>query len=412
MNKENEPLPPEAVQMGSKYTKAIKSYYGMDNKMKKILIITTVGGFLTQFEMNDVKILKELGYEIQYASNFDNPVYTIDENLLKKNKIKKHQIPIKKHPIYFINNIKALCEIIDIIKREKINVIHCHNPMGGVVGRIAGALLGKQKPILIYTAHGFHFYKGAPLLNWVCYYPVEKLLARYTDYLITINHEDYNRGKKFYRPEKSNKVYCIPGVGVDVVKYGHSTKEMKQIKKELGVPEDKYFILSVGEVNQNKNHQLMLQVIKALEDRPIYYGICGKGNGEEVLQKKIEELKLENKVQLFGYRNDIPDILASADCFTFPSKREGFGIAAIEAMAAGLPVIASDCRGTREYMHHGKNGFLCDINRIDTFIDAVCRLLDDQSNRNIMKEKCKQTAADFSIDETEKIMRVVYNQLP
>ncbi len=380
--------------------------------MKKILIITTVSGFLTQFEMNDVKILKELGYEIHYASNFYNSVYTIDENLLKKSYIKKHHIPIKKHPIHFIENMKALFCVIHILKTEKINAIHCHNPMGGVLGRIAVALLRKQKPISIYTAHGFHFYKGAPLLNWICYYPTERILSRYTDYLITINHEDYNRAQKFYGKKAKDKVYCIPGVGVDVLKYGYSTKQSYQTKQELGVPEDQFFIVSVGEVNQNKNHQLILQVIKLLEDKPIYYGICGKGNGEEILQKKIEDLNLAHKVQMFGYRNDIPDILACADCFTFPSIREGFGIAAIEAMAAGLPVIASNCRGTREYMEHEKNGFLCDVNKIDTFTKAIETLLDDGTKINDMKEKCKKTAEKFSISETEKIMRVVYNQLP
>ena len=170
----------------------------MVRPMKKILIVTTVGGFLPQFEMNDVKLLMEQGYEIHYASNFQNPVYQLDREALEAKGLKLHPIDIQKSPAKIGRNLKALFQLCTILREEDVSVVHCHNPMGGVLGRIAATCLPKHKrPYVIYTAHGFHFYRGAPFFNWMFFYPTERLLAGCTDCLITINHEDAQRAEKF-----------------------------------------------------------------------------------------------------------------------------------------------------------------------------------------------------------------------
>lgn len=377
--------------------------------MKHALIITTIGGFLPQFEMNDVKILQENGYTVHYASNFKNPVYDIDEKKLQEMGLVLHHIDICKSPFHVIKNAGACLKLRKIIKKEQIRLVHCHNPMGGVLGRLA-ALLCRRKVCVIYTAHGFHFYKGAPKKNWLLYGTAERLLAHCTDRLITINHEDYENAKRFGL-RRGGKVEYIPGVGVDIAKFRKIEELRPGKRRELALPEGAFHVVSVGELNENKNHKAVIRAIARLGGNDIYYSICGSGPLEIQLQEEIKALGLQQRVRLLGYRTDVAEVLQSADCFAFPSKREGLGIAAIEALACEVPMIAADNRGTREYVRDGGNGIMCDANSEQDFANAICRLKESVSLRRQLAEGCRQTAERFSIEATDKIMRRIYGEV-
>lgn len=379
-------------------------------KMKKILIITTIGGFLPQFEMNDVKILMEQGYEVHYASNFANPVYELDTELLEKTGIKLHPLNIQKSPLQLRRNMRALKEIISILRREEISVIHCHNPIGGVLGRLAAVAGGPAKPYVIYTAHGFHFYDGAPLLNWLLFFPAEFLLAGYTDSIITINREDDVRARR-HLAGRLKAVYRIPGVGVRTSRFAPDSDVRRQVRKALQIQEDTFYILSVGELNRNKNHEVIIRAIARLKDPRICYGICGKGYRREYLEKLVREKGMEHQVRFFGFRNDIPEMLQGADCFAFPSKREGLGIAALEAMAAGLPMITSDCRGTREYMEDNVTGYVCRSGRVSEYARLIREMKEHPERRREMSGVCQSVAERFNLDRTDRIMREIYGNL-
>lgn len=377
--------------------------------MKNALIVTSISGFVPQFEMNDVKLLQKNGYTVHYASDFENPVYSINQEKLEKEGLILHHIDIKKSPKQLKMNIRALHQLKEIIVRENIQLIHCHNPMGGVIGRVA-ARGSKGRPYVIYTAHGFHFYNGAPKKNWIFFYAVEKFLARNTNRLITINKEDYKRAKKF-RLRRNGKVERIPGVGVDTIKFQKKEELRSRKRQELGIPENAFHIVSVGELNDNKNHAVIINAIVNIKEKDIYYSICGKGDREEMLQEMIQQYHLEHRVHLLGYRTDVEEVLQSADCFAFPSKREGLGIAAIEAMACGVPVIAADNRGTREYMQHGWNGIVCDREQPEQFAKAIKSLKRSLRRRKQMAVNCRKTAERFSINATDKVMRRVYKEI-
>lgn len=201
--------------------------------MKKVLFVTTISGFLPQFEKNDAKILKEMGFEIHYASNFTNPIYTFDREELLTQGIITHQIDIEKSPTKFVKNQRTIKQIKTIIDENNIDMVHCHNPMGGVTARMAAAI-SKKKPYVIYTAHGFHFYKGAPLLNWMLFYLAERILAHLTDQIITINREDYLRAERFHL-KKGGKVSQIHGVGVDKNRFAPKKQIDQEKRKELGI---------------------------------------------------------------------------------------------------------------------------------------------------------------------------------
>lgn len=367
--------------------------------MKKALIIATVGGFLSKFETNDAKLLQEMGYEVHYASDFQNRIYDFDEQELKEDGYVLHHINMRKNPFRIISLIKAIVNVKKVIQQENIELIHCHTPVGGVVGRVASRVC-KKKLYVIYTAHGFHFYKGAPLLNWLLYYPVEYMLSKYTDCLITINQEDYKRSGRFL----NKRNVWIPGVGIDVSRFRPGTE--KNISPEQG-----FHLVSVGELNDNKNHKTVIKALEVLRDANIYYDIYGKGPGEAKLKKLIVEKGLEEQVRICGYHPRVEAILQQADCFVFPSLREGLGMAALEAMACGVPVIAADNRGTREYMEDGVNGIVCAPRKVLEFARAIQRIKEDENLRKELGSNAQTTVKKFTISENEKIMRRVYEKI-
>lgn len=377
--------------------------------MKNVLIVTTISGFLPQFEKNDVKILKEYGYTVHYASNFKNPVYEFDRDGLIEMGLKLHHIDIQKSPGHFRENIRAFRQLRQVIEKEKIQVLHCHNPMGGVIGRCAAASV-KEKPYVLYTAHGFHFYDGAPLKNWLFFYTAERGLAHVTDQIITINQEDNRRARNL--PLRTGGVAVqIHGVGVDAGRFCLRPELRAAKRKELGIGEREFHIVTAAELNGNKNQRTVIEAIAELNRTDIRYSICGKGPWEERLKELISHLHLEGQVQVLGYRTDMEEILQTADCFAFPSRREGLGIAAIEALLCGVPLIAADNRGTREYTVPDVNGILCRADDVGAYAKAIERLYTDRPYRADLASGCRASAGPFVTEEVEKTMRSVYRRV-
>lgn len=294
--------------------------------------------------------------------------------------------------------------------------------MGGLLARLA-ADRSNRKPKVLYTAHGFHFYKGAPLWNWCVYYPVEKFLARKTDGIITINEEDCCNAKKFTLRE-NGKVYKIPGVGLDLNRFqseivkedyikNNESQEITNYKsqKNKDCEKNRFDIVTIGELNKNKNHQVVIKAIKRLHRDDIYYTIYGRGKNKEKLEALIKRLELEKYVQLKGYTIEPERVLEEADCFAFPSIREGLGMAALEALACKVPVISSDNRGTREYMQNGYNGVVCFSNDPKEYAKAIEELAASEERRVHMGKNGRITAEKYGIKSTEDVMRLIYRTL-
>lgn len=376
--------------------------------MRKVLFVTTISGFLPQFEKNDVKLLGEMGCEVHYASNFRNPVYAFDKKELKKQGVFLHHIDIAKSPAKIRENFAAIKQLRSVIDENDIDIIHCHNPMGGVAGRVAAGT-GRRKPYVIYTAHGFHFYEGAPLLNWLLYYPAERFLARFTNQLVTINKEDYVRAQGF-RLRPGGNIVQIHGVGVNYERFCPNTGAGERMRKRLGIPRDAFHIVTAAELNANKNQKVVIEAIARLGKKDIYYSICGKGDNEKSLKALATEKHLEKQVRFLGYRTDMEEVLRSADCFAFPSRREGLGVAAIEALLCGVPLIAADNRGTREYAINGINSIVCRPDSVEDFQEAIDLLYQDVDARVRMADACRASAGKFTINETGRTMKEVYKK--
>jgi glycosyltransferase EpsD len=385
----------------------------------KALIVTSVYGFLSKFERQNVRLLQEMGFEVHYASNHDNVVYKTDHDEMQEMGVIFHNIPISQSPLAIATNRKAAFKLKQIITEENIDIVHCHTPTGGMVARLACRNLDVY---MIYTAHGFHFYKGARPIHNLIYYSAEDLMSRWTDCIVTINHEDENAAKTMH----ASKVYRIPGVGIDSDYYRLTyDTDRDRAREKLGIEPDVFFMISVGELRENKNQMIILKTLarirkKMAEDEAkrklkpgtlkIKYGLIGSGRQEDEMREYVEKNDLSDMVCFYGYKSDIRVYLAAADVMVFPSIREGLGMAALEALSTGLPVIASENRGSKEYIIDRRNGLLVSEDSTKAYSKAVLEamLREQDSNDLSRRENIRESVSGFSRSETEKIMRKVY----
>ena len=319
---------------------------------EKVLMLASTASMIQQFNMDNIEILQELGYEVEVACNFYVGNTCTPEKVeelkhdLDDAGVAYHQVDFARNPIHVGRLFQAYLQVKCLCQRQGYEFIHCHTPIGSVVSRMVGRRCGIP---VMYTAHGFHFYKGAPLKNWLLYYPVEKFFARWTKTLITITDEDFARAKEKL-PIK--QVEHIHGIGVDLDYYDKSDREREFIRRsyrqQLGIMPDEYMLFSVGELNDNKNHETVLEVIHEINNKKIKYFICGIGDKREYYESLIQKWNMKGQVTFLGFRDDLRELYMTADLFVFPSKREGLSVALMEAVASKTPAIASDIRGNNE----------------------------------------------------------------
>lgn len=367
------------------------------NKPKKVLFTATVvKTHINVFHLPYLKWFKKRGYEVHVAAKND----FINEPCIIPNCDKYYDVKFARFP-FSKTNIKAYKQLKKLIQENNYDIIHCHTPVAGVLTRLAARK--NKNTTVIYTAHGFHFFKGAPLLNWLIYYPVERFCARFTDKLITINKEDYERAKQF-KLRKNGKVYYVPGVGINLEKIQNLKVNVKQKKKELVISEDIPVLLSVGELIKRKNHKTVLKALSQIKDKNFIYLICGRGVLKEYLHNLTKQLGLESKVKFLGFRKDIAEICKTVDLFIFPSYQEGLPVALMEAMACELPVIASNVRGNRDLIAK-ENLFEPDnINEITSLIE---KRLDDMKKNGLRKETYTNLE-QYSLKNVFKQMAEIY----
>ena len=372
----------------------------MNSKTKKVLYVATVDSHIISFHIPYLKMLKNEGYEVHVCTGEDGKIPYCD---------KKHTIAIKRSP-YRLGNIKAIGELKKIINENDYKLIHCHTPMGGVVTRLAAKKARKKGTKVFYTAHGFHFFKGAPLLNWLIYYPIEKWLSKYTDTLITINEEDYKRAKKKFK--KCNRIELVNGVGINIEKFSDDLhdKEKEQLKKKLNLKKDDFVILQVGELNKNKNQILAIKVMKELTktNKKIKLLLAGKGKLEQFYKDKIKEYNLQNNVYVLGYRQDVPKLMKVSNVLLSLSYREGLPVNVIEAMASGLPIIATNCRGNRDLVVNEKNGYIINNNDVKKLKEKIIFLQKNEATNSYFKTQTQRLVENYALDKIEERFKEIY----
>jgi len=369
--------------------------------MIKILYIATVESHIRHFHIPFIELLQKRGCEVHVAAKIDRR-----NNCLINNNIVWHDINISRNP-YSMSNIRALKQLVNIMKKINFMLIHVHTPVGAFFGRLA-AKITDTKPVL-YTAHGFHFYRGASLRNWFIYYNMEKLAARWTDGLITINKEDYEAASKLPLRTK-NRVFNVHGVGVDLNKYKTDDEnKRRKAREKLGLKNEDICILTVGELIERKNHIQIIKSIEKLKKDNVFCYLVGQGKLEEELKKYVKTRGLDNNIKFLGFQKDIPELLAACDVFCLMSFQEGLPRCIMEAMAAGKPIIATDVRGNRDLIQDGKNGILVPVKDYEATARAIERLSEDKMLREKMGLESLRLIREYSIEKVLEEMHEIYN---
>ena len=373
----------------------------MDFKNKKVAMIATTVSMISNFMVPHIQWLVQQGAVVDCYSNTDN----FDCSNLDMENVNVYHIPFTRSP-FTMSNLKGYKQLKKYFKENKYDLVSCMQPVGGVMGRM---IAKKFKVPCLYTAHGFHFFKGCPLKNKLIYKTIEKHFAKYTDVLVTINEEDYQSALKF----KAKKVYKINGIGVDLSTY-KINKDLDKVKfkKSLGLEKDDFIITSIGELNENKNTYRLLECIKNIDNPKVKYLICGRGPLQEKYEKYIKENNLQDRVKVLGYRKDIPDILTIADVYIMPSYREGLSKSMMEAMCCGAPIVCSKIRGNIDLVGgDGIGGYMCNPSSTEEFTEAILKVLNNTEEVKDFTKRNKEFIKNFDIKVVLKQMEEIYKEM-
>lgn len=355
---------------------------------KRILIVATIDRHIEKFHLPYIKEFKKMGYEVHVATNGYKELENVD---------KKITIPIQRTP-FSIKNIFSIFELRRIIKKNNYEIIHCHTPMGSVVTRLAAKYIKKgSRPFVVYTAHGFHFFKGASKVNWLIYYNIEKVLSKYTDLILTINNEDYRLAKE--------KFYCnieyVPGVGIDLSKFIPKTESLYvSNRKKIGILNSSFVITYVAELSNRKNQEVLISAMSRLcekyDNLKLY--LIGDGPNVEEYKKLVKQLNLEDNVIFSGYQSDVTKYLYASDMLVSSSKQEGLPVNILEGMSIGLPIVVSNCRGNIDLIKNGYNGLIVENDSM-SFEQAIEKIFLDKNLRDKLGEKNLLEIKKYSLQD-------------
>ena len=367
----------------------------------KILYTATVLSHICQFHLPHMQHLQEQGWEVHVAAH-DN--LAVKNGLQLKYCDKFIETPFSRSP-KSPDNFKAYKQLKKILAEEHYDVILCNTPMGGTVTRLAAKRTRKQGTKVVYMAHGFHFYKGSSRLAWLIYYPIEKLMAKKCDLLITVNQEDYALAQKKFG--KRTKVAHIHGVGVDEKRYHPATEaEQLAMRRAEGLSPEDFVILCTGELNENKNQKTLISAAAQLKDKIPNLKVLLAGNGpkEQELRDQIQAEGMEDIVKILGYRTDLEKVVPAVDLVVSCSKREGMPLNIIEAMLCKKPVVASHNRGHDELVKEKETGVLLPPEDAAGFAEALRLMASSSALRCQYSEAAAIAAQPYKVSSVQDVV--------
>lgn len=346
----------------------------------------------------------EMGYDVYFGTNRANP-----ESLECELPVKMYDSHSYRSITAFKDNKMAYDNLAKVVKEGNIDVIHCNTPVGGLVGRLVGHRYKVKK--IIYTAHGFHFFKGAPLFNRTVLKLAEQIMAHWTDAIITMNEEDYQAAKKF-KLKKGGKVYKVHGVGITLDDFKDIKVDRSEKRKELGLKDTDIVCISAGDLVARKNYGVAIEALAKVENENLHYLICGVGPEKENLEKLAEENGVASRVHFLGFRSDVKELMKISDIFLFTTLQEGMPRSMMEAMACGLPCVASKIRGNVDLLDEGKGGYLRDVTDVTGFSEGLKKLANDAFLRKDMADYNLKAIKNYDVEVVkDEIKRIYYEML-
>jgi glycosyltransferase involved in cell wall biosynthesis len=367
---------------------------------RRVLFLATVYSHLAAFHIPYIKLLQQLGCEVHVAaSSADGGMEDVREAGAVC-----WEVPFGRSP-YSPTNVKACIVLTRLLSKTHYDLIHVHTPVASFLGRLLARVTHQGKTL--YTAHGFHFYEGAPLRNWLVYYTAERLAARWTDGLVVVNSEDLHNSRRIGFESDKNLFY-VHGVGVDLARYGQSLTAESSVRPELEIGRNDLVVTCVAELNKNKNQNYLLDAWKCLLERLRDAHLLLVGGGDaSTLQRRVEQERI-SRVHFLGHRRDVPAILQATDIAVLVSRREGLPRSLMEAMASGKPVVATNIRGSRDLVEHGRSGFLVDLGDVAALAESIERLALDAELRTAMGIAGRERIQEYGLDRVLKEMSDLY----
>lgn len=364
---------------------------------KKVLFVgTMLRGHMLLFHLPYMRWFQEHGYEVHLCARNDTEEQVDTVPYCDRYfPLNFERSPLNPGNLAVYRQLKA------IVDEGDYALIHCHTPVGGMLGRLSARGARRRGTKVLYTAHGFHFFTGAPLKNWLVFYPAEWWLARYTDLLITINGEDELRARQF--PAK--QVARINGIGVDLSRF-ETPVDKAAVRADLGIGMDEPMLITVGEHSVRKNHAVLLRAAAKLP--AVQVVLCGWGEKRQELEALSRELGIAERVHFLGFRKDVPRLLMAADVFVFPSLQEGLPMSQMEAMAAGLPCVVSDVRGNADLIQPYEGGMLLKPTDVDGFAREIDRILNDPALKERMSRRNLEFIKPYGLNEVREQMAALY----
>ena len=373
--------------------------------MSKILL-TATNAMIFHFLVPHIEKLLEMGHYVEIASTALEGYDDLLRNRIKKKPVKISYIRLNRSP-FSLSNYKGIIDLKRIIDNDSFDLIWTNEPVMSIATRLAARSARKKGTKVVYMVHGFNFFDGSSKGSWLIFYPIERIMAKFADYLITINKEDFNRGKSFGFKD----VFYVHGVGLDTKRFREASVDRSLKRKEIGIPNNVIMLLSVGELGTRKNHEVVIRALGELKDKDIHYAICGEGVLEDYLKNLCKELGIAENVHFLGYHRDIPEICKAADIYVFPSQREGLGIGALEGMASGLPLISSYVNGIRDYTEDGVTGYTIQPHNIEGYVMAIRKLADNTGDRARFGSHNMIAAQKFDVCNTIQEIPVILDEI-
>ena len=342
---------------------------------KHVLVVCHLGRHYRKFGYYDIRTFSEAGYKVSFAANFSES----EQDRVDADSLTLINLPFKRRPIEYAN-LTSLVKLYHIIKDKKYTFVHCESPVGGVITRIACIFAGYKN--VYYTAHGFHFYRGAPVVNWILYFPIEFILNLFTKKTIVINQEDFLLAKRLFI---NKSIFYLPGIGLNVANVVNT--RICRGEKNINFSDNDIVIISVGELSKRKNQIVLLKAMDYLNKTGLLRKfsiktlIVGTGDDEKYLRTYVANHGLSEIVVLLGQRKDVRSLLELSDIYVSTSRMEGLPISVLEAMDAKLPLILSNCRGNRELVEEGYNGYLFQFDEYKTLAERIVEMAVDRKKR-------------------------------
>lgn len=345
----------------------------------------------------------KMGYDVYYGVNRNNP-----ESL-------NCNLPIHLYDSHTYRSITAIKDNIiayhnakDIVSKGNIEVIHCNTPIGGLIGRLVGKNYHIDK--VIYTAHGFHFFKGAPLFNRTILKMAERIMAHWTDAIITMNEEDYQSALKF-KLRKGGKVYKVHGVGITLDDFSDIQVDYKTKRAELGLKDTDIVCISAGDLVARKNYGIAIEALAKIKNNNVHYLICGVGPEKDNLEKLAVENEIAERIHFLGFRSDVKELMKISDIFLFTTLQEGMPRSMMEAMASGLPCIASKIRGNVDLLDEGQGGYLREPSDLEGISECISSLLDNPSLREKMGKYNLEIIKSYDVKVVIREIEKIYKEI-